>query len=58
MHIVAKLRMSELSTTPYSMIVESTKMNIVRLNRGELAIVHPAFRHPTKIVFPKAPFYG
>lgn len=58
MHIVAKLRMSELSTTPYTMIVESKKMNIVRLNRGDLVMVHPAFRHSIKIVFPKTPFYG
>jgi hypothetical protein len=40
------------------MLDESTKMNVVRLNRGELVMVHPAFRHPVKIVFPKAPFKG
>jgi DNA helicase HerA-like ATPase len=56
MHIMAKLGMSELSMSPYSMIDESTKANIVRLNKGELVMVHPAFRHPIKIVFPKAPF--
>jgi uncharacterized protein len=56
MHIIAKLGMSELSTEPYLMIDESTKANIVRLNRGELVMVHPAFRQPIKIVFPKAPF--
>jgi uncharacterized protein len=56
MHIMAKLGMSELSMPPYSMIDESTKANIVRLNKGELVMVHPAFRHPIKIVFPKAPF--
>jgi DNA helicase HerA-like ATPase len=56
MHIIAKLGMSELSTPPYSMIDESTKANIVRLNKGELVMVHPAFRQPIKIVFPNAPF--
>ncbi len=56
MHIIAKLGMSELSTPPYLMIDESTKANIVRLNKGELVMVHPAFRQPIKIVFPKAPF--
>ncbi len=56
MHIIAKLGMSELSTSPYLMIDESTKANIVRLNKGELVMVHPAFRQPIKIVFPKAPF--
>jgi uncharacterized protein len=58
MHIMAKLGQSEIATMPYSMLDESTKMNIVRLNRGELVMVHPAFRHPIKIVFPKAPFKG
>jgi DNA helicase HerA-like ATPase len=56
MHIIAKLGMSELSAPPYLMIDESTKANIVRLNKGELVMVHPAFRQPIKIVFPKAPF--
>ncbi len=56
MHIIAKLGMSELSMPPYLMIDESTKANIVRLNKGELVMVHPAFRQPVKIVFPKAPF--
>ncbi len=56
MHIIAKLGMSELSTPPYLMIDENTKANIVRLNKGELVMVHPAFRQPIKIVFPKAPF--
>ena len=56
MHIIAKLGMSELSTLPYSMIDETTRANIVRLNKGELVMVHPAFRQPIKIIFPNAPF--
>src|ERR671910_2252116 len=56
MHIIAKLGMSELSAPPYLMIDESTKANIARLNKGELVMVHPAFRQPIKVVFPKAPF--
>jgi DNA helicase HerA-like ATPase len=48
MHVIAKLGASELSTSP-----DSTKMNIVRLNKGELVMVHPAFRHPIKVIFPK-----
>jgi uncharacterized protein len=55
MHVIAKLGASELSTSPYSMLDDSTKMNIVRLNRGELVMVHPAFRHPIKVIFPKVP---
>ena len=56
LQITAKLGLSELSTEPYSMLDESTKMNIVRLNKGELVMVHPAFRHPIKIGFPKAAY--
>jgi uncharacterized protein len=56
LHITAKLGSSELSTGPYSMLDESTKMNIVRLNKGELVMIHSAFRHPIKIGFPKATF--
>ena len=56
LHITAKLGLSELSTGPYSMLDESTKMNIVRLNKGELVMIHSAFRHPIKIGFPKATF--
>ena len=56
LQITAKIGLSELSTEPYSMLDESTKMNIVRLNKGELVMVHPAFRHPIKIGFPKATF--
>jgi len=56
LHIPAKLGSSELSNELYSMLDESTKMNIVRLNKGELVMIHPAFRYPIKIGFPKATF--
>jgi uncharacterized protein len=56
LHITAKLGLSELSTDPYSMLDESTKMNIARLNKGELVMIHSAFRHPIKIGFPKATY--
>jgi uncharacterized protein len=56
LHITAKLGLSELSTDPYSMLDESTKMNIARLNKGELVMIHSAFRHPIKISFPRATF--
>src|SRR5215217_4120306 len=56
LHITAKLGLSELSTDPYSMLDESTKMNIARLNKGELVMIHSAFRHPIKISFPRAAF--
>ena len=56
LHMTAKVGLSELSTVPYNMIDESTKMNIVRLNKGELVMVHSAFRYPVKITFPEASF--
>jgi uncharacterized protein len=56
LHITAKVGLSELSTQPYSMLDESTKNNIARLNKGELVMIHSAFRHPIKISFPKGSF--
>lgn len=56
LHITAKVGLSELSTKPYSMLDESTKNNIARLNKGELVMIHSAFRHPIKISFPKGAF--
>ena len=56
LHITVKLGLSELSTAPYLMLDESTRKNIVRLNKGELVMIHSAFRHPIKIGFPKATF--
>jgi DNA helicase HerA-like ATPase len=55
-HIIAKLGLLELGTFPYSSIDKHTKLNIVRLNKGELVLVHPAFRYPIRIKFPKAYF--
>jgi uncharacterized protein len=54
LHITAKVGPSELSSMPYNIIDQSTKMNIVRLNKGELVMVHSAFRHPIKITFPNS----
>jgi hypothetical protein len=54
LHITAKVGLSELSSTPYNIIDQSTKMNIARLNKGELVMVHSAFRHPIKITFPNS----
>ena len=54
LHITAKVGLSELSSMPYNIFDQSTKMNIVRLNKGELVMVHSAFRHPIKITFPNA----
>jgi len=56
LHIIAKMGMSELANTPYNIIDENTKRNIVRLNKGEIVMIHPAFSHPIKITFPKAAF--
>jgi hypothetical protein len=56
LHITAKLGTSELSTRPYNMIDKSTKMNIARLDKGEIVMIQPAFRQPIKITFPRASF--
>ena len=56
LHITAKVGLSELSTQPYSILDESTKNNITRLNKGELVMIHSAFRHPIKISFPRGAF--
>jgi len=55
-HVIGKLGISELATFPYNSIDEHTKSNIVRLNKGELILVHPAFKYPIRIKFPKAYF--
>ncbi len=57
LHIFAKLGLSELITGPYySMIDDAVKKNIARLERGELVLVHPAFRYPLKIWFPPSSY--
>jgi uncharacterized protein len=56
LHVTAKLGLSELSTAPYSMLDESTKNNIARLNKGELVMIHSAFKQPIKISFPQGSF--
>ncbi|MGA9840933.1 MAG: hypothetical protein WBQ25_01315, partial [Nitrososphaeraceae archaeon] len=43
-HILAKVGSSELSTPFYNMMDDNTKTNIIRLNKGELVIIHSAFR--------------
>jgi hypothetical protein len=55
-HMFAKLGLTELSKPSYNMINESIKGNIVRLNKGDIIMTHPAFRHPIKISFPKVSF--
>ena len=54
MHVLAKLGLSELAGDTYSLLDQSTKMSISRLNKGEMVMVHPAFRQPVRIVFPKS----
>lgn len=56
LHILAKLGLSELSTSSYSMIDDITKSVITKLHKGEFVLVHPAFRHPIKITIPKPTF--
>jgi hypothetical protein len=45
----------ELSSAPYNIIDKDTKMNIVRLNKAKLVMIHTVFMDPIKkITFPKA----
>ncbi len=55
LHVTAKLGLSELSKPPYSdLIDDNTKNSITRLNKGEMVMIHPAFKHAIKISFPRA----
>jgi uncharacterized protein len=55
LHVTAKLGLSELSRLPYSdLIDDNTKNSITRLNKGEMVMIHPAFKHAIKISFPRA----
>lgn len=56
LHIIAKLGLSELSTKHYLMIDDTTKSTISKLHKGEIVLIHPAFRHPIKITIPKPTF--
>lgn len=56
LHVLAKLGLSELSASPYSMIDDVTKSVISKLNKGEFVLVHSAFRHPIKVTIPKPLF--
>ncbi|MDW0290100.1 MAG: hypothetical protein QN650_10855, partial [Nitrososphaeraceae archaeon] len=57
LHVIGKLGITELLAGPYySMIDEQVKRNIARLERGEMIMVHPAFRHPVKVWFPASSY--
>jgi DNA helicase HerA-like ATPase len=55
-HMIAKLGLSELSTSSYSMLDDITKGNIAQLDKGEIVMIQPAIRHPVKVIFPRPPF--
>jgi uncharacterized protein len=55
-HMIAKLGLSELSTSSYSMLDNITKGNIAQMDKGEIVMIQPAIRYPIKIVFPRPPF--
>lgn len=52
-HVLGRMGASELSMEPYTFLDRETKMNVARLGKGELVLVHSTFRQPVKIVFPK-----
>ncbi|MGN6559451.1 MAG: hypothetical protein ACTHJ2_02905, partial [Candidatus Nitrosocosmicus sp.] len=53
LHVTSKLGLSELSTQPYSTIDDTTKSSISKLQKGEIVLIHSAFKHPIKITIPK-----
>ena len=55
LHVTAKVGLPELHYEPYATIDENTRMSITRLNKGEMVLIHPTFRQPIRIVFPKTP---
>jgi DNA helicase HerA-like ATPase len=57
-HMIAKLGISELSKSPYEMLDDTTKRNIVHMDKGEILMIQPAIRHPVKVVFPRPPSKG
>ena len=58
LHVCSKLGLSELSTISYSMIDETTKSAINKLQRGEIVLIHSAFKHPIKITIPRTAIKG
>ena len=52
-HVVGRTGSSELTATQYRFLDDDTKNNVERLGKGELVLVHPVFRQPVKIGFPK-----
>ena len=55
-HMIAKLGLSELSNSSYSMLDDITKGNIAQMDKGEIVMIQPAIRYPIKVVFPRPPF--
>jgi len=56
LHVCSKLGLSELSTISYSMIDDATKSAINKLQRGEIVLIHSAFKHPIKITIPRTAY--
>jgi hypothetical protein len=52
-HVVGRTGSSELTASQYRFLDDDTKNNVTRLGKGELILVHPVFRQPVKIVFPR-----
>ena len=55
-HMIAKLGLSELSNSSYSMLDDIAKGNIAQMDKGEIVMIQPAIRYPVKVVFPRPPF--
>lgn len=55
-HVIGRSGAMELSNDAYKFVPGMIKTNLTVLEKGELVIIHPLFKQPIKIRFPK-PYY-
>ncbi|MEZ0535963.1 ATP-binding protein [Caldicellulosiruptoraceae bacterium PP1] len=55
-HILGRTGSMELSSDAYKAIPTTMKNNLTNLEKGELIVLHPLFKQPVKVRFPK-PYY-
>jgi len=51
--ILGRTGSSEISTPDYRFLDDDLKMNLTRLGKGELIVMHAVYRQPVKIIFPR-----
>lgn len=51
--ILGRTGASEISSPDYRFLDDDLKMNLTRLNKGELIVSHASYRQPVKVIFPR-----